>query len=166
MSELEKMPPAADMRYDDEDANRVARVLVRVEWAGGKIREYEAEDPEGFKMNDPETDLSLAPMRMSVQAAGSPVVPMMAAVPSLRLSFRANPRHNMHIRTERTAGPSGRDRAGRDESQGRQHATGDVIADGGDGEGDQFPPLLQGRVDLIDQPAGFQVPRGLAGGDG
>lgn len=150
MSELEKMPPTADVRYDDEDADRVARVLVRVEWAGGKIREYEAEDPEGFKMNDPETDLRMQPMRMAVQSGGSPVVPMMAAVPELRLLFRANPRHNMHIRTERTAGPSGGDCVCRDESQGRQHATGDIIADGGDGEGDQFPPLLQGGVDLID----------------
>lgn len=96
-------PPAADIRYEDEDANRVARVFVRVEWASGKVREYEAEDPAEFRINDPERDLSLVPMRMSVQAPGSPVVAMNAMVPRLSLSFTANPRRNMHIRTERTA---------------------------------------------------------------
>lgn len=159
-------PPAADMRYEDEDANRVARVVVRVEWANGRIREYEAAEPEAFSMNDPETDLRMQPMRMSVQSGGSPVVPMMAAVPELRLLFRANPKHNMHIRTERTAGPSGGNGLGRDEGQGHRRGTGDVRADSGDGEGNQFPPLLQGGVDLIDQPPGFHVRGGLAGGDG
>lgn len=104
VSELKRMPPAADMRYDDEDADAVARVFVRVEWKGGRVREYETEEPQAFVMNDPEADVTLRPMRMAVQAPGSPVVPMMAAASSLRLSFRANPRRNMVIRTERTAG--------------------------------------------------------------
>lgn len=104
MTEIEKAPPAADMRYDDEDPDEVTRVFVRVEWKGGKVREYEALEPQAFVMNDPENEMPrLAPMRMAVQGSGSPWVPMMAAVPELRLSFRANPRHNMHIRTERTA---------------------------------------------------------------
>lgn len=108
MSELEKMPPAADMRYEDEDSDVVARVLVRIEYADGRIREYEAAEPQAFDMNDPADPaaMTLQPMRMAVQSGGSPVVSMMAAVPSLRLSFRAHPRHNMHIRTERTAAPA------------------------------------------------------------
>lgn len=101
MTEIEKTPPAADVRYEGEDADEVARVFVRVEWKGGKVREYEALEPQAFVMNDPENERPrLAPMRMAVQSGGSPVVPMMAAVPELRLSFRANPRHNMHIRRE------------------------------------------------------------------
>lgn len=107
MTEIEKMPPAADMRYEDEDPDAVARVFVRVEWKDGKIREYEALEPQAFMMNDPENEMPrLAPMRMAVQSGGSPVVPMMAAVPELRLSFTAHPRHNMVIRTERTAEPA------------------------------------------------------------
>lgn len=150
VSEIEKMPPAADMRYEDEDAGKVARVLVRVEWADGKVREYEAEDPEGFQINDPERDFTLAPMRMSVQAPGSPVVPMLAATAKVDLSFRvrfqSNPRRALQIRTERTvamrdgAWPSGGNSG--DESQVRQHA-GNVIADSGDSEADQFPAPLQ-----------------------
>ncbi len=95
------------MRYEDEDADRVARVLVRVEWANGKIREYEAEDPEGFQINDPERDITLAPMRMTVQALTGPVVPMIGATSKVELSFRlrfqSNPRRALQIRTERTA---------------------------------------------------------------
>lgn len=102
--EVVQAPPVAEMRYDDEPG-AVARVLVRVDYADGRVREYEALEPEEFKMNDPETDLSFRPMRMSVQAPGSPMMGMTAAVPNLRLSFRANPRHQMHIRTERTAEP-------------------------------------------------------------
>ncbi len=102
--EVVKAPPAAEVRYDDEPG-KVARVLVRVDYKDGRIREYEALEPEGFDMNDPETDLSFRSMGMSVQAPGSPVTGMTAAVPDLRLSFRASPRHQMHIRTERTAGP-------------------------------------------------------------
>lgn len=100
-SEVVPVPPAADMRYEDESA--VARVFVRVDYAGGRVREYEAEEPEGFEMNDPEHDFTVRPMRMAVQAPGSPVMPMTAAVPALRLSFTASPRRSMHIRTERTA---------------------------------------------------------------
>jgi hypothetical protein len=104
--EIVKAPPLADIRYEDEDAGKVARVLVRVDYADGRIREYEALEPEEFDMNDPETDVSAAPTGVSVLAPGWRLaVPMVAMVPSLRLSFRANPRHQMHIRTERTAEP-------------------------------------------------------------
>jgi hypothetical protein len=99
------VPAAAEVRYEDETAGRVARVLVRVDYADGRVREYEAEDPEAFTMNDPERDTAVRPMRMTVQAPGSPVMPMAAMVPSLRLSFTGNPRRPFHIRTERTAAP-------------------------------------------------------------
>jgi hypothetical protein len=93
-------PPVADIRYEED--TQPSRVLVRVEWPGGKIREYETGQPGGFEMNDPETDLSFAPARMAVQVPGSPVVPVMAAAWTLRLSFRADP-WEAEIRTERTA---------------------------------------------------------------
>lgn len=128
-------PPAADMRYDDEDADEVALVMVRVEYKDGRVREYGAVEPQAFTMNNPETDMTLRPMRMAVQAPGSPVVPMMAAVPSLRLSFRANPRHNMVIRTERTASPRG---SGATAPTPQEPAA--------------TPPVLQGSV--CDDPSG------------
>jgi hypothetical protein len=127
VSEIEKMPPAADIRYEDEDPDAVDLVMVRVEYKNGRIREYGAKEPQAFTMNDPETDMSLRPMKMAVQVPGSPVVPMMAAVPSLRLSFTANPRHNMVIRTEATASP-------RETREAPQTP----------GERDVTPPVLQG----------------------
>ena len=100
-------PPAAEMRYDDEGpGQKVARVLVRVEWADGKVREYDALEPDRFDINDPETDFVLAPMRTSVRPQGAAgFMPMNAALPRVRLSFTASPRHSMHIRTELTAEP-------------------------------------------------------------
>ena len=82
-------PPAADMRYDDE--GRVTRVFVRVEYEGGKIREYQAQEPQDFKINDPESAPSM------VFGRG------MSATREVRLSFRPSPRWNLHIRTEATA---------------------------------------------------------------
>ena len=94
--------PAAEMRYEDDSP--VTRVFVRVEWAGGKIREYDARDPQDFQMNQPESWSSASFQATGVSfSAGGIFVPQKAAVPSLRLSFKANPRRNMHIRTEATA---------------------------------------------------------------
>jgi hypothetical protein len=108
MSELEPVTgeivpaPAADIRY--EDGSRVTRVFVRVEWAGGKIREYQAVEPEGFEMNEPESWSSMSVRDTGIRlGAGGLFAPLKTAVSSMRLSFRANPRHNMHIRTEATA---------------------------------------------------------------
>lgn len=87
--EVAVTPPAADMRYTDDSA--VARVFVRVEYAGGRIREYQAREPQDFKINDPESAPSM------VFSRG------MSATREVRLSFRPNPRWNLHIRTEATA---------------------------------------------------------------
>jgi hypothetical protein len=103
--EVVPAPPVAGMRYEDEDSGRVARVFVRVDYADGRVREFEAPGPEGFTMNDPETDASVQPVRESVQAPGGPVMPMMVMCPTVRLSFQGNPRRPMLIRTERTAPP-------------------------------------------------------------
>lgn len=96
--------PAEEMRYEDENPDAVARVLVRVEYADGRIREYDAKEPQDFQMNDPESMSSMAfrKTRLSLPAGGG-FWPLTAAVSSLRLSFTAHPRHNLHIRTERTA---------------------------------------------------------------
>lgn len=109
MSELEPVtgeivpaPPAADIRYEDPDA--VARVFVRVEWKNGKIREYQAIEPEGFEMNQPESWGSMSIRDTGIRlGTGGLFAPLKTAVSSLRMSFRANPRYNMHIRTEATA---------------------------------------------------------------
>ena len=84
-------PAAADMRYEDEDDEVVTRVFVRVEYAGGRIREYQAREPQDFRINDPED----APSMVFSRA--------MSATREVRLSFRPNPRWNLHIRTEATA---------------------------------------------------------------
>ena len=89
--EIVKAPPAAEMRYEDADPDAVARVFVRVEYADGRIREYQAKEPQDFRINDPESAPSM------VFGRG------MSASREVRLSFRPNLRWNLHIRTEATA---------------------------------------------------------------
>jgi hypothetical protein len=94
--EVVKVPPAAEMRYDDDT---VTRVFVRVEYADGRIREYQAKEPQDFQVTDGMT------MRQSKArfSAGGLFVPLKNMVATLRLSFTAHPRHNIHVRTEATA---------------------------------------------------------------
>jgi hypothetical protein len=106
MSELEpvsgeivKAPPAAEMRYEDTDPGAVTRVFVRVEYADGRIREYQALEPQDFKISDGMT-VRQSKARFS---AGGIFVPLTQAVATLSLSFTAHARHNIHIRTEATA---------------------------------------------------------------
>ena len=103
--------PIAEMHYEDENPDAVTRVLVRVEYADGRIREYEAKEPQDFQMNDPESMSSMVTRttRLSLPGGGG-FRPLAAMVSSLRLSFTAHPRYNLHVRTERTASggsPSG-----------------------------------------------------------
>ena len=97
--EIVKAPPAADMRYEPEDPDAVTRVFIRVEYADGRIREYQAREPQDFQVTD-----GMA-MRQSKAkySAGGIFVPLTQMVATLRLSFTAHPRHNIHIRTEATA---------------------------------------------------------------
>jgi hypothetical protein len=88
-AEVAAPPPVADMRYTGDRA--VARVFVRVEYADGRIREYEAKEPEDFEINNPESAPSM------VSGGGR------SATRQVRLNFRPNPRWNLHIRTEATA---------------------------------------------------------------
>jgi hypothetical protein len=88
-AEVAVTPPAADIRYTDDEA--VAFVFVRVEYADGRIREYQAKEPQDFRINNPEDAPSMAFGRG------------MSATREVRLSFRPNPRWNLHIRTEATA---------------------------------------------------------------
>jgi hypothetical protein len=100
-SEISATPPAADMRYQDDT---VARVFVRVEYADGRIREYQAREPQDFDMNDPSSFSSMKVARTGLSLpAGSGFSPVSRAMPSLRMSFVAHPKHNLHIRTEATA---------------------------------------------------------------
>ena len=97
--EIVKAPPAAEIRYEPEDPDAVARVFVRVEYADGRIREYQAKEPQDFQVTDGMT------MRQSKArvSAGGIFVPLANMVATLRLSFTAHPRRNIHIRTEATA---------------------------------------------------------------
>ena len=96
-AELAVTPPAADMRYDGE--GHVTRVFVRVEWEGGRIREYQAQEPQDFDLKESMT----ATQSKGRYSAGGLFAPLSMAVPALRLSFTAHPRWNLHIRTEATA---------------------------------------------------------------
>ena len=89
--EVVKAPPAVDMRYEPEDPDAVTRVFVRVEYADGRIREYQAKEPQDFRINNPEDAPSM------VFGGGR------SATREVRLSFRPNLRWNLHVRTEATA---------------------------------------------------------------
>jgi hypothetical protein len=85
------------MRYTDDNA--VARVFVRVEYEDGRIREYQAREPQDFQVSE---SMGIREAGFKVSAGGLFKAPSVV-VPSLRVSFTANPRYNLHIRTERTA---------------------------------------------------------------
>lgn len=97
--------PTAQMRYEDADGDEVARVFVRVDYADGRVREYEAQKPQDFRISDPEniSTMSFRTTGLSIGGGGG-FRPMRAAVATLSVSFAANPRYNLLIRTERTAG--------------------------------------------------------------
>ncbi len=130
--EITPAPPAADMSYRDDT---VARVLVRVEYADGRIREYEAREPQDFQFNNPEdvssSSVAIRPSGLSLPAGGD-FRTLWHGVPALRLSFIAHPRWNLHIRTERTAEPARR-------------------------EADTGPVVLQGEVS-DEQPGAAPIP--------
>lgn len=95
-------PQPADIRYEDEDRDRVARVLVRVEYADGRGKEYEAREPADFRISDPEQVSSMAFRTTGLSiGGGGGFRGLQAAVPTLSLSFAANPRYNLHIRNVR-----------------------------------------------------------------
>lgn len=95
-------PQPADIRYEDETPpDAVTRVLVVVERADGSVKEYEAREPQNFTMNDPES-FSAQVFRQTGLGIGA--TRLTAGVPSLRLSFSAHPRYNLHIRNVRWPG--------------------------------------------------------------
>jgi hypothetical protein len=95
--EIVPAPPAADMRYTDDTA--VTRVFIRVDYADGRIREYEAREPQDFKMGE---SMTAREASFAISAGGLFRAPAMVS-PALRLSFSAHPRWNLHVRTEATA---------------------------------------------------------------
>ena len=99
-------PQPAGIRYEAETPpDAVTRVLVVVERADGSVKEYEARDPQNWQMNDPES-IAAQVFRPTGFGIGydNGLKTLMAGVPSLRLSFSAHPRHNLHIRNVRRAG--------------------------------------------------------------
>jgi hypothetical protein len=98
-------PQPADIRYEDADADKVTRVLVRVERADGTVKEYEAREPQDFTMNDPESFSAQVFRKTGLGiGGGGGFRGVTAGVPSLRLSFTAHPRYNLHIRNNRAGG--------------------------------------------------------------
>lgn len=96
-------PQPANIRYEDDDPGKVVRVLIQVERADGSVKEYEAREPHGFHMNDPESPSAQVFRRtgISVRHAGGSQG-LVAGIPSVRLVFTANPRYNLHIRNGRS----------------------------------------------------------------
>jgi hypothetical protein len=96
-------PKPADIRYEDETpADAVTRVLVVVERADGSVKEYEAREPQQWRMNDPESISAQVIRTTGVSlASGGGFRGLQAGMPSLSLSFTANPRYNLHIRNKR-----------------------------------------------------------------
>jgi hypothetical protein len=97
--EIVKAPPAADIRYEETDPDAVARVFIRVEYSDGRIREYQAVEPQDFRLADGMT----IRQGSAKYSAGGLFTAMTQAVATLSLSFTAHPRFNIHIRTEATA---------------------------------------------------------------
>ncbi len=98
-------PQPAEIRYEDEDAGEVVNVLIRVEHRDGSVKEYEAREPQRFEMNDPESFSAQVFRQTGLSVGGGGRFQgVTAGVPSLRLSFSANPRYNLHIRNVRRAG--------------------------------------------------------------
>jgi len=95
-------PQPADIRYEEEGADDVVNVLVVVTHRDGRVKEYEAREPQDFKMSDPES-ISAQVFRQTGLAlgAGGGFRGVTAGVPSLSLSFTAHPRYNLHIRNKR-----------------------------------------------------------------
>jgi hypothetical protein len=99
-------PKPADIRYEDETPpDAVTKVIIRVERADGSVKEYEAREPQNWQMNDPES-IGAQVLRPTGFGIGydTALKTLMAGVPSLRLSFTAHPRHNLHIRNVRWPG--------------------------------------------------------------
>jgi hypothetical protein len=96
----------ADIRYEDETASdMVTRVVVRVERADGTVKEYEAREPQAFEMNDPESFAAQVFRSTGLGfMSGGGFRGLTAGVPSVRLSFTAHPRHNLHITNSRIWG--------------------------------------------------------------
>ena len=95
-------PKPADIRYEDETpSDAVTNVIIRVERADGSVKEYEAREPHNWSMNDPE---SFSAQVFRPTGLGIGATRLTAGVPSLRLSFTAHPRYNLHIRNVRRAG--------------------------------------------------------------
>lgn len=98
-------PQAAGVSWEDENAGEVVKVLVVVTRRDGSVKEYEAREPHDFQMNDPES-LSAQVIRQTRLGigGGGGFRGLSAGVPSLRLSFTANPRYNLHIRNSLSSG--------------------------------------------------------------
>lgn len=96
-------PQPADIRYEDEDRDKVACVTVLVEYADGRAKEYKAREPQDFRMSDPEqmSTMAFRTTGLSIGGGGG-FRDLQAGVPALSLSFAANPRYNLHIRNVRT----------------------------------------------------------------
>ena len=100
-------PKPADIRYEDETpSDAVTNVTIRVERADGSVKEYEAREPQNWQMNDPESIGAQVLRTTGLGIAGGfgGITQLRAGVPSLRLSFTAHPRHNLHIRNVRWPG--------------------------------------------------------------
>jgi hypothetical protein len=90
------LPELADtgIRYDEEPPG-VTRVVLHVEYADGTVREWDAPEPQGFRLDE---SMSTRKTGLGVGHAGG-FTGVSHAVPSVSVSFTAHPRRNMFIWT-------------------------------------------------------------------
>lgn len=84
--------PLADIHYEEE--REVDRVLIRIEYSDGTTHEYEAREPQDWELAE-----RMTTRRTGVSIGGGDTGFVSHAVPALRLTFTAHPRHNLHIST-------------------------------------------------------------------
>lgn len=87
---------APEVRYGEENSEpQVTRVVLHVEYGDGTVREYDAREPQDFRLDE-----TMATRKTGLGVSGaSGFTGISHAVPSVSVSFTAHPRHNMFIWT-------------------------------------------------------------------
>jgi hypothetical protein len=84
-------PSARSVPLTLQDVPQVSRVLLRIEWADGRIREIDAEDPYGL-------DVEIRRPHMPLETPLAPVAIYSGEAIGVAVSFKAGMRHPVMVR--------------------------------------------------------------------